>query len=302
MEAESERLRSQRRFSNRESKPWFPWRSPTDKARSQGHMIQMLGRRSSKARGHVHTLAPDSQAPPIPLYRSKQREHSKTNFWWSRSSHRRQRARPTCSPINLPFRLSTLTPSWSTCCCGSGSSTFTQIEIPDPQAIRHQGIFSMPGKRDSSGIQQTWKASAHKWVQFWPNTPRKSWEELNKKASWCYCSSFWQESFLWSFWSFLAFVPLIINTRWNLNATSWNSKLRKWQLLEHAILRNEKSIVFAYEEFRTSLISLHGHKSYLISWGKNLSRSLAHFQSGALLGAANRTPILLLGRGRHDFQ
>lgn len=80
MEAESERLRSHRRFSNRESKPWFPWRRPTGKARSQGHVIQMLVRRSPTARGHVHTLAPDSQAPPIPLYRSKQWQHSNTNF------------------------------------------------------------------------------------------------------------------------------------------------------------------------------------------------------------------------------
>lgn len=81
------------------------------------------------------------------------------------------------------------------------------------------------------------------------------------------------------------------------NATSWNSKLRKWQLLEHSILRNEKFIVSAYKKFRTSLIYLHGYKSYLIDWDKDPSRNLVHVYNGVLLNIANRTPALFLGTG-----
>lgn len=67
--------------------------------------------------------------------------------------------------------------------------------------------------------------------------------------------------------------------------------------MEHSILRNEKFIVSAYKEFKTSLIFLHDYKSYLIGRDKNSSWNLVHFQNGVLLEVANRTPAPSLGEG-----
>lgn len=59
--------------------------------------------------------------------------------WWARDPVQSQvtKGMPhSVLPINLPLKLSGLTPSSSICCCGSGCRTSMQIEIPDPQANR----------------------------------------------------------------------------------------------------------------------------------------------------------------------
>lgn len=128
------------------------------------------GPHNQDAGEELHIKGKCAQVSPVSLHLPVKAVGSTAHFQWSCGSHECQRAWSTCPPINLSLRLSELTPSHSICCCGSGCSTFMQIKTPDPQAIRNQGIFSMPGKWDSSGIQQNCKASAHKWVQFWPNT------------------------------------------------------------------------------------------------------------------------------------